>query len=213
MFGMLDYRAHKLYWLLMLPVRVAILASLLATAAFVALRLGSKPIYHPDWLIKFFLTYIVAVIACVIVGLVWGKILDVLDRVFFWVVDVIPAKGRDQEEARAIVQGGPIVWLGFKLQQEIQEWTDRDTDALAAAIPWRWRLFNDRKRVEQRVAIMRDHYERTGQQGSALSKRDLAKMVAHLEAPRLAQFVLDRHLFSAVAIFVVVSVCMASIQN
>jgi len=211
MFGMLDYRAHKLYWLLMLPVRMMILAGILGTAAIVALYVGSTLTY--PWLVKLFIACIAAEIACNIVGLVLLIIGKVPDYVFFWIIDVIPAKGRDEEEARAIVQGGPLIWLSLKLEREIENWTDADTNAFISALLWRVRLFNPRELVEERIAIMRDYYERTGQQISVLGKEGVKKMIAHLEPPWLARMFINSYVFYALIKFIIVLVCITLIQQ
>jgi hypothetical protein len=161
-------------------------------------------------LVKLPIAYVAAEIASSIVGLVLLIIGKMIDRVFFWIIDVIPAKGRDGEEARLIVRRGPFVWLSLKAAREIENWTDRDTDAFAAALPWRARLFTSRERVEQRVAIWRDYYERTGQQMEALNQGEIKKMVAHLEPPWLARMFINPYVFYALVKFLIVFVCVSA---
>jgi hypothetical protein len=206
----LDYRAHKLYWLLMLPVRIAISVIVLSTAAVVALYVGNTLTY--PWFVKLVIAYIAVEIACSIVGLILLMITKIPSHVFFWLIDVIPTKGRNEEKAHAIVLGGPLIWLTLKLEREIENWTDRDTAAFVAALPWRIRLFNSRELVEERLAIMRDYYERTGQQLSVLGKEGVKKLVAHLEPPWLARMFINPYVFYAVVRFMIVFVCIVLVQ-
>src|SRR3990167_1959980 len=103
MFGMLDYRAHKLLWLLLLP--VAIFFRLL----FFVIVFASILIAYQITNISFF-QIIVAFIVMEIAGFIFylfGCFVEFfIKKVFFWVVDIIPAYGADHEEAKAVVLFG-----------------------------------------------------------------------------------------------------------
>ena len=154
------------------------------------------------------MAYIPAEIAANVVGFVWLIVCAIVQRVFFLVIDVIPARGRDDEEAIAIVKGGPFVWLSLKMQREIENWTYRDTAAFVAALPWRTRLVNSHERVEDRLALMREYYERTGRQINTLNSDEIKKMIAHLEPTWLARMFANPFVFWAVIRFAIVFACV-----
>jgi hypothetical protein len=68
-------------------------------------------------------------------GILWVVLITLpVDKIFFWIVDVIPARGENTEQANAIVRKGPIVWLSYKMWNHIDEWTFEDTDAFASSL-------------------------------------------------------------------------------
>jgi hypothetical protein len=140
MFGMLDYRAHKLLWLLLVPVSLAnLLASyaiVLAAAIYVA---GTFSGYHI--VLKVAIAWLIAQAALLVLALFVWVITSIFKRVFFWAIDVIPAHGSTKEEARQVVLRGPVYALNKKLECAIHEWTEEDTDALVRAFNWRTRWF------------------------------------------------------------------------
>jgi hypothetical protein len=110
MFGMLDYRAHKLYWLISLPfrlvARIIYFAAIFAGVAIAQLTSFSIPI-------KIVIAYVsmeaigIAVYLIVSLGLS-----SVLNRLFFFLVDVVPAHGTNADEAKAIALMGRTCFDG-----------------------------------------------------------------------------------------------------
>ena len=108
--------------------------------------------------------------------LLWGS-LWLFSRTFFWIVDIVPSKGSDDEEARAVVLYGEHPLLLKKLDSKIEDWTEKDTEKLASYTLWRCRLFfrnNSKERFRARVRFLRQYYEETGARIGELapSKRD-----------------------------------------
>jgi hypothetical protein len=207
MFGMLDYRAHKLYRLVTWPFRIISWLILLGSTAIVALYIGVTLSYA--WPVKLIIAYAASELAVTIIYFVLAGIGKILNYAFFWTIDVIPSKGQNEEEARLIVLGGPLVWLMLKMEREIENWTARDTDAFMAALNWRVRLVNSRDRVEQRITTVREFYDRTGKQVSALNPAEFTKMLVPLELPRWAKMFINPIAFYAVVKFIIVSFCIA----
>ena len=169
MFGMLDYRAHKLYWLLTLPFRIVcrlVFFAFIAIAIIIAQWTDNSPLVQ-------------IVIACVamegmafIFGLLWLFLVTLpIEKIFLWTVDVVPSHGEDHEEAKEIVRKGPIVWLTKKLMNHIDQWTYEDTDAFVSCMNWRARLlFNERERFKKRVAVLEQVHYDTGSNRAACLK-------------------------------------------
>lgn len=172
MFGMLDYRAHKLHRLLSLPIVISA-----RIAFFIAVAIGIWIAVQFDYgfLIRFVIAYVSMELIAMLFGLVYFLVMWIFSTVFFWTVDVIPARGAHQEEARTVVQQGPVYWLGLKLEREIQEWTREDTREFVSAMNWRARIFFDAgKRFEARLGRMQKNYHRTGIQPGELSQSEVA---------------------------------------
>jgi len=80
-------------------------------------------------------------LALIIGGLLLGGSLWLFSRTFFWIVDIVPSKGSDDEEARAVVLYGEHPLLLKKLDSKIEDWTEKDTEKLASYTLRRCRLF------------------------------------------------------------------------
>jgi hypothetical protein len=71
----------------------------------------------------------------------------------FWLIDVVPARGENAEEARNITLHGKVVWLDKKLSTDIENWSENDSQELVSLLNWRARLFfNGRKRLEDQLS-------------------------------------------------------------
>jgi hypothetical protein len=150
MFGMLDFRAHKLYWLLTFPFRLTNWVILFAAIPVGIIVARSTPY---AWWAKIMIAYLVFGLALIIGGLLLGGSLRLFSRTFFWIVDIVPSKGSDDEEARAVVLYGEHPLLLKKLDSKIEDWTEKDTEKLASYTLWRCRLFfrnNSKQRFRAR---------------------------------------------------------------
>jgi len=179
MFGMLDYRAHKLLWLLSLPYRMTFLVVfygfVIITALVVHSQLGH---YHPA-------LQILIAWACVeLPGSVLFTIINwialtVISKVFFWFIDVVPAHGKNRVEAKAVVLQGNAYTLLMKLENHIDDWTDDDTDAYVALMNWRARwFFPVRDRAAYSVNQLKQIYHRDNVQPWQLPKKTVDSITA-----------------------------------
>jgi hypothetical protein len=179
MFGMLDYRAHKLFWLFSLPIRLV--GWLLF---FVTLGIGiavAQWVEYPT-IIRIVIGYVTFEAVGLIMAVIYQLLMWIVRAVFFWIIDVVPSKGADEEEAREVVVNGPATWLVKKLSTDIEKWTTADTRALASTMNWRARLlFNARERLETRVERFQQYYYDTGRQPGVLTKDEVDKLVGDLK--------------------------------
>ncbi len=179
MFGMLDYRAHKLYWLIELPFRIVQRFTFFAII-FVAIYIAQQTSFNLG--IKIVLAFVaMQVMAAINQMIIWRRIYTFLTHIFFWVIDVVPAHGADATEARAIVLLGRSVELNKKLATQIEEWTDKDTEELVStSFPLRSRyIFPGKERIKQLakplIAEMKRIHTETGQQPN-LQPTDINKI-------------------------------------
>jgi hypothetical protein len=109
MFGMLDYRAHKLFRFLRFP--FVILGQLLRFVYIaVAIIIAQKTTYGT--LLRIIIAYLsFEVMALLGLWFIWTPLYWAFKRVFFWLVDVVPAHGANDQEARSIVQDGRFIEL------------------------------------------------------------------------------------------------------
>jgi hypothetical protein len=156
-FGMLDYRAHKLFFLFMLPLWLTSKISYYVCIA-VGILIAQSTGY--DFWAKVIIAYACTeLLAAVVLG-VWWAVNLLAQKLFFWIVDVIPAKGDNDEEAKEIVKKGRLIWLGKKFNSDVQNWNYEDTNALASTLNWRARMFfNIKDRIKQRILIFQQHWD------------------------------------------------------
>jgi hypothetical protein len=162
-------------------------------------------------LIKIVIAYVVFEIIMIVVQIVFGIISWILRKAFFWTVDVIPAQGSDMTEAREVVLMGPIVLLSKKLTTEIENWTHEGTAAFtAAATNWRARMFfNAKERVEKRIAILTDFYERTGRQPNTLHEEERKKLLHGLDLNWFQSAIVAQWSFNALLGIAIIVVAIA----
>jgi hypothetical protein len=112
MFGILDYRAYKLFWLIMFPISLMAVALILGTTGVVALVVQTQvSTYH--FLVRLVAAWFAAEIAANIIGILFTLLVhSTVKKAFFWVIDVVPAHGKTPEEARHIAEAGPSYELG-----------------------------------------------------------------------------------------------------
>ena len=128
MFGMLDYRAHKLLWLLLWPISLVNLVVSYVVVLVTAVLIATEfPRYHP--LLKVAVAWLIAQAVLVVLSLLFWLVTSIVKKVFFWTIDVVPAHGTNKEEARHVVVQGPFFTLSRKLESNIHEWTEDDTSA------------------------------------------------------------------------------------
>jgi hypothetical protein len=102
MFGMLDYRAHKLYWLLTVPFRLAWQLLFIAIVV-AAILIAQWTEYSP--LIQTLVALVAMWAMSLIFGLLWFFVVSwPIEKIFFWTVDVVPSRGEDTEEQRKLYE-------------------------------------------------------------------------------------------------------------
>ncbi|MCB1550980.1 MAG: hypothetical protein KDJ26_03150 [Alphaproteobacteria bacterium] len=146
MFGMLDYRAHKLYWLLALPLRA--IYWFLAIFILIASCLWASSVVD-NVVLRLLLSYVAMEIGIVIFGLFWNHvILRIHKAVFLFFIDIEPFDGRTIEQAREVLEYGKTAII---LQKPHSKITDDDFDFLLKN-NWMGRIFfSDKIRRRQYI--------------------------------------------------------------
>jgi hypothetical protein len=107
MFGMLDYRAYKLFWLLTFPFRLAGRAFYFIFLG-IAIWIGIWTEYQP-LILQMVIAYVAFEAMFLVFGILWWLVITwPIEKIFFWTVDVIPSKGADAVEAKEIVRRGGL---------------------------------------------------------------------------------------------------------
>src|SRR5260370_10855260 len=160
---MLDYRAHRLYWLAWLPFRAIFKLSLYG-ALFWAIEISLRTSYGT--LAKIVIAYFVWELIVLLLVWVFRFFHGYVKRIIFKAINVIPAIGADAEEAQFVVLYGPrYFYLEKKLRNEIENWTPADTKELASFYNWRSRLlFSVRERMDRTVIELHRLQKETGRQ-------------------------------------------------
>jgi hypothetical protein len=129
MFGMLDYRAHKLYLMIFgIPNFLLALFSLFGLP-FVYYGLGHN---YAD---SHTMVIVYSLIAWLIIEIIWGIFVHYLSKFYIFIfglfVDVIPADDRNEDEAKLVVWNGEkaIRLINFN-KKKPKDWTDEDFDKL-----------------------------------------------------------------------------------
>jgi len=197
MFGMLDYRAHKLFWLLTLPLRLIVR---LMWFVFIALAVALAEWTKYSVPAKIVVGYAAMEGMYLVFGLLWLLLIFLpIKKIFFWVVDVIPSRGADEEEAEEIVLKGKAVWLYKKLATDIENFTYKDTDELASTLNWRARLFfNGKEKLDKRLAALYEIYEQTGKQPGSLPDAEIRKMLGSLNPSWFEKVIVSPQFFNSI---------------
>jgi hypothetical protein len=197
MFGMLDYRAHKLFWLVTFPFR------LIARLAFfvivvIAILIARWTEYSP--LIQIVVAYVtMEAIAMVFVAL-WALLVSwPIQKIFFWLVDVMPSRGENDEEAKEVVCKGQIIWLSKKLSFDIDNWTFEDTDNFVSCLHWRARIFfNARENFVKRLSVLQRLYDETGKQPGSFPQVEIEKILKPLNPGWFETAIVNPHFFNSI---------------
>lgn len=153
MFGMLDYRAYKLYLILFgIPNWILVMVSLFGLPL-LYIELGKI------WADSAFMIVIASIVSAFIVEIIWSILMTGLLKLYLFIfqlfVDIIPAEKRSKEEALQVATGGPNVAFLIKFnKKEPKEWTDKDIEFLTKG------FFNFffRDEIVHRINKIKTHY-------------------------------------------------------
>ena len=153
MFGMLDYRAHKLYLIIFgIPNFLLVLISLFGLP-FAYYGIGKS--YADSHLMMI----VVSLLALLVVEIIWNIFVHYLSKVYMFIfglfVDVIPADGRNKDEAKAVVWSGEKAIFLIKFnKKKPKDWTDEDFDKLSSG----FFSFFYKESIIQRCEKIKDYY-------------------------------------------------------
>ena len=155
MFGMLDYRAHKLYLILFgIPIIIINLISIFGIG-FIAYLVGFS--FVETWLIKIILSVVVLFIVEGLWAILILGVVKLFDFIFGLFVDIIPSGKRTKEEAKVVVYNGEKGITALLLNNHPKEWTDENIVELAK-LDWVANLFYYYK-IHNRLVRIKEHYE------------------------------------------------------
>lgn len=130
MFGMLDYRAHRLLWIFLLP--ITILGLLLSYSGVIIAVILARDRYGEgiDLLWQFGFAFLVAEIIALATLILLTPLKWALGKLFHFFIEVMPAEGRDAATAEAILQSGDMGRYLWKMHQNPDGFDERDRSAL-----------------------------------------------------------------------------------
>jgi hypothetical protein len=174
MFGMLDYRAHKLYLILFgIPTFVINFLSLflLPLISYYSLLYFYKLLNLEVYISKIntiilLLVALVPLIICIIISIVIVEIIwlifcllvnKAINFIFKLIIDVIPADGRTKEQAELVLYNGDKAIIHLKAENHPEDWDDEFMLNYATKLDWVQSLFY-RNRVMHRIKFIREHF-------------------------------------------------------
>ena len=211
MFGMLDYRAYKLLWLICFPLRVAVWIAAWASIV-IAILISSSLSY--GLMVRVVIAYAIWEGLAIVILILRSTIFWFIKKGFFWLVDVIPAKAENVAEAKEMIVGGPVTWLAKKFLTDIGNWDDEDTNQFASLMNWRARLFfSSNERVRERILRFQELYEMTGKQPDDLTEKERQKVTADLEYSWFEKAIINPHVFGALLRLLIISIAIISLDK
>jgi len=154
MFGMLDYRAHKLYVILFgIPLFLVTWALIIGRPALAYLISYS---YFENEIGEVFAAIALTILFELVLIPVALGLPKLVNFIFTLIADVIPANGRTQDEANSVVWGGDKAITVLNLSKHPREWTEESIEN-AASLDWIQSLFYGRK-VTERIRFIKDKY-------------------------------------------------------
>jgi hypothetical protein len=209
MFGMLDYRAYKMLWLICLPLRVLIW---IASWTSIVIAITFSASLHYIVPVEIVIAYAVWEALAILVLIIQTILFWFIKKGFFWLVDVVPAKAESVAEAKEMVVGGPLTWLSKKFLTDIDNWTDDDTEQFASLMNWRARLFfGSTERIRERISRFQAFYETTGKQPNDLTEKERQKVVGDLEFSWLEKAIIHPLSFGAMVRIVIITIAIISL--
>lgn len=137
-----------------------------------------------------------------------------LKRLFFFLIDVVPAHGDNAAEAREIAFSGRLFELNKKLESDIENWTSDDTDEYVRLANWRVRLLNRAwGRLDYGVWELKRIYDETGQQPRDVGLSKINEIYARSPEGKPSWFekaIVSNWAFNALMGFTIISIAIVS---
>ena len=155
MFGMLDYRAHKLYFIIFFIPHFFITLFSLFALPFINYSMGAVIAEERIFQILISLVSLV-ILEALWIGIVFGVISKFFQFIFGLIVDVIAHDGRTKEEAQMVVFSGDKAIRTLAITKHPRTWTDE----LIKDLPkndWVSNMFY-RNNIIKRCNLIRDYY-------------------------------------------------------
>ena len=156
MFGMLDYRANKLYFLIFFIPQLCISLFSVFALPFINYSIG---FYLADERV---FQILISLVSLVILEVIWiGVVFGVISKLFGFIfglfVDVIPHDGRTKEEAKLVVHSGEKAIRSIAITKHPTTWTDELINDLPKN-DWVSNMFY-RNNMVRRCNLIREYYQ------------------------------------------------------
>jgi hypothetical protein len=176
-FGMKDYRAHNLYWLLSLP--LWLFGRILFLAVAILLPMIVVSLTHYEAWLQIVIAYVAmeTVLLVLLFVFVWFNYL--FKRLFYFFIDVEPSVGRTPDEVKSVLlHGAELVKLDRKLTEQVQDWdVFEDTDRYVKLFfNWRQKLFfgtEVKQRFRETVRELQHINQETGEQPTLATIKEI----------------------------------------
>lgn len=155
MFGMLDYRAHKLYLILFGIPNFLIMWLWIIAVPIISYLIAFD--YFDIWIYRVSGAIVVLLLAELIAGLLSYVIDWLFFSTFTLIVDIIPHDGRSKNEAKEVVKAGGKAVVLYETKKNPADWTDEQIEELVR-LDWAARLFYG-ERVRARCNFLREYYQ------------------------------------------------------
>jgi hypothetical protein len=181
-------------------------------AIFIAIMISSSIDVIP--LYRIVIAYVIWEGFGIVLSILHWLIFWFIKKCFFWLVDIIPSKAENTAEAKEIVVGGPMTWMGKKFMTDIGNWTDDETEEFAALVNVRARwFFGSNERIRKRIWRFADHYDETGQQPGEMTEKERSQLVADLDYSWFEKAIINPIAFGAIVKIVVITIAILSFNN
>ncbi len=153
MFGMLDYRANKLFTILFgLP---SLLLRWLYTFGAPFLYYGIGKMSAESRIYEVLISILALLIFEIIFSLFFPQISKFFMFLFTLLVDIIPTDGRSKEEALEVVQGGSMILFLLEFNKKAPiDWSEEDIDILSSGF---FKFFFKNK-IQNRIRTIQQYY-------------------------------------------------------
>lgn len=122
MFGMLDYRAHKLFKIILFIPKLIIMIISLFGLPIISIYLGKE--YGSGYIENFLITCGSWIVLCLffpVISWILCKLSEIIFRIF---IDVVPYDGKNKNEARAVLYNGDKAIYAIELGKHPRDWRD-----------------------------------------------------------------------------------------
>ena len=160
MFGMLDYRASKLYWLLFfIPLFVYYIINIIGVPIIVYLVCIH---YIEDFILQLIAAIPILFVVEIILAIFSFIMQKIINVIFTTIIDVVPHDGRTKQEAQFVVYRGQKALNQLALDKKNpREWTDEEIENFSKNTFFTL-FFQDK--VRDRCELLRDFYKENFQE-------------------------------------------------
>ena len=178
MFGMLDYRAHKLFWILFVIPRTILILITIFGIPWVNYAIGllaDNRIFQ----------ILISLVSLLIVEAIWMLVCFGFSRLFRFIfvffVDIVPHGGRTKEEALFVVEGGEGAIRALGFNEHPNTWSEEFIRSNRKS-DWVQTIFF-RDKATRRLELIREEYAELPLDAS-FNDRDIRRILGRTQMER-----------------------------